>query len=104
MHMLQDTSLRVACRVRESNILSYAQPTTLIDPAALRTPGGGSTPKTLAGLLGVPAGTPMPKRPWQLLAPGEPFDPASAPEGTTVRDQVSRSTEIEAVGLVSSRC
>ncbi len=76
------------CRVRKSNFLSYAQPPTPIDPVTLGTPGAGGTPKTLAGLLGVPAGTPSPKRPWQLLAPGEPFDPATAPEGVTVRDQV----------------
>ena len=32
---------------------------------------------------------PLPKKPWQLLFPGADFDPATAPEGATVRDQAS---------------
>jgi len=30
----------------------------------------------------------VPKKPWQVLMPGEPFDQATAPNGATVRDQV----------------
>lgn len=30
----------------------------------------------------------LPRKPWQMLTPGADFDLATAPEGTTVRDQV----------------
>ena len=67
--------------MRDSAVASYAKPPTpTAKPSAL-------TPKT-AGAQGTPAGPPAPKKPWQLLTPGEPFDLATAPAGATVRDQV----------------
>ena len=78
----QDHALTSAplCRVRESSIASYAEPPTPLDSLALTSPATSAA--------GTPAGPPVPKKPWQLLTPGEPFDPATAPEGATVRDQV----------------
>ena len=68
------------CRVRDGSAVLYADPATSTEPSAGRP--------IAAGTKGTPAGPPAPKKPWQLLMPGEPFDPATAPKGATVRDQV----------------
>ena len=60
--------------------MSYGDLATPPEPSAV-------TP-VAAGAKGTPAGPAMPKKPWQLLMPGEPFDPATAPKDATVRDQV----------------
>jgi len=67
--------------VRDSSVASYADPPTPLEPSAPTA--------VAAGAKGTPAALPLAKKPWQLLMPGEPFDPATAPKGATVRDQVS---------------
>ena len=61
-------------------MVSYADP-----PTPTKSPA--PTPAR-AGVASAPAVPMVPKKPWQLLLPGEPFDPVTAPEGATERDQV----------------
>ena len=61
------------CRVRETSVVSHAEPPA---PTELAAPKPAA-----AGAAGTPAGPPVPKKPWQLLVPGEPFDAATVPGG-----------------------
>ena len=69
--------------------MSYAEPPSPVSPeqlaaASAREPLQQGVPPPLELLP-----PPLPRKPWQLLWPGADFDPATAPEGATVRDQAS---------------